>query len=70
MVTSLVLTRAAFEGLGQLASLDLTGNPVRLQGGPGQAGGPGPVLCSLPYLQELHLASAYLTSLDDLGKDI
>ena len=68
---SLVVTRDAFEGLGQLVSLDLSANPVKM-GGPGQgaAGGPGQVLCTLPNLQELHLAAAYLTSLDDIGTDI
>jgi len=60
-VVSLAVARAAFEGLDQLMSLDLSENPVKLAGGTQG-------LCALTSLQELHLASSFLSSLDDIGK--
>jgi hypothetical protein len=55
------LARAAFDGLDELESLDLGGNPVKVAGGT-------QVFCTLNNLQELLLPSSFLASLDDIGK--
>ena len=55
----LTFSRGSFEGLANLARLDLSGNKVRL----GETG----ILCSMPNLVSLNLSHTELGSVSDLG---